>query len=77
MGELERMAQIRQYSQPIGEFLDWLKSRYTICQSSEYGYWPALKSTEELLAEYFEIDLEQAERERRELLEKVRERQCR
>lgn len=75
MGELERMAQIRQYSQPIGEFLEWLKSRYTICESSGHGYCPVLKSTEELLAEYFEVDLEQAEREKRELLRQVREAQ--
>lgn len=75
MGELERMAQVRKRSQIIGEFLEWLRSKYTICKSSGHGYYPALKSTEELLAEYFEIDLEQAERERRELLRQIRERQ--
>lgn len=73
MGELERIAKVKRESQLIGEFLEWLRSKYTVCEPCRHGYRPASKSIEELLAEYFEIDLEQAERERQELFRQIRE----
>lgn len=77
---LDRMKAVRERTQAIGEFLEWLQSRgYVLCSRTEgecpdIPYLPAAKSTEELLAEYFGIDLDAAERERRAVLEWVRQR---
>jgi hypothetical protein len=77
---LDRMKAVRERSQAIGGFLEWLQSRgYVLCFRAEgqhpgIPYLPAVKSIEELLAEYFGIDLDAAERERRAVLEWVRQR---
>lgn len=68
---LDRMAAVRDQSQAIGEFLEWLQGRgYVICEKTSdlYPFFPTLKSIEELLADYFEVDLREAEREREALL---------
>lgn len=71
---LDKMEAVRARSQEIGEFLEWLGQQgYVICCSGRYPPAPAGKSTEQLLAEYFGIDLEAAERERRAVLDFVRE----
>jgi len=70
----------------IGEFIDWLgESGYRICAFQEFtrhsgelgdctpaGWYPQRKSYEQLLADYFEIDLKKVEEERREILESIR-----
>lgn len=69
----------------ISEFIDWLgDSGYRICKFQEgiihsnelgdytpEGWYPQRKSHEQLLADYFEIDLDKVEKERRELLESL------
>ena len=72
---LDKMQAVHARSQAIGEFLEWLGQQgYVICCSGRYPPAPAGKSTEQLLAEYFGIDLEAAERERRAVLDYVRKR---
>ncbi len=47
------------------------KRRFPICGWEGYTYHPTYTSTENLLAEYFEIDLEVAEKEKRALLKEI------
>lgn len=76
--EIEKLLTVSDKSQIIGEFLEWLQGerRLVICQSSdEYAdtFWPALVTINGLLAEFFEIDMELVEKERREILERIRD----
>jgi uncharacterized NAD(P)/FAD-binding protein YdhS len=72
--ECERLVSVADESHKLGEFLDWLEQRYTLCthDDPEGRYWPAFFSKEKLLAEYFKIDLDKVERERRALLNHLR-----
>lgn len=76
--ECDRMLAVKDESQRYGEFLEWLQHRYTLCRpptgikSSHYR--PALINIEKILADYFDIDLEEAEREKRAILAHLRER---
>lgn len=70
--ELNKMAAIRDKSQVIGEFLDWLHNERgltlaTFIDDEDRGevMVPFHFSTEKLLAEFFEIDLDRIEKERR------------
>ena len=63
-------------SQEIGAFLDWLMSEsgLTLCRrddSWEHPWMPAGLSIEALLAEYYGIDLQELDRERRALLKSL------
>lgn len=76
--ELDKMAKVHERSQAIGAFLDWLGGErdYTICELGENGegmeeYFPVRPNIEKLLAEYFDIDLEKVEKERRKLLDSL------
>jgi len=70
--EHEKMRQIADESQLIGWFLEC--SDYTLCEfhQGEDEYLPPHKSIEEILAEYFEIDLNKIEQEKRQMLEEIR-----
>lgn len=78
--ECARLAAVSDHSQRIGEFLHWLQANrtpaLTLCAVSEDSeddrYYPARVRIETLLAEYFKIDLNKVERERRALLEGIR-----
>jgi hypothetical protein len=63
--EHEKLQEIRDQSQKCGEFLEWLE---------EQGYVEitARKSLTSLLAEFFEIDEEKLEREKRRMLDRLR-----
>jgi len=71
------MAVVKDRSQTIGEFLDWLKGRkrtpLVLCHEEGFRYWPSATSEEQLLAEFFEIDLNKAEEEKRAMLDAMRE----
>lgn len=74
--ELDKMKGVKERSQSIGAFLDWLQSEREIVLA-EYEYrgetlYPINLSIEKLLAEYFEIDLEKVEQERRAILAHIR-----
>ena len=74
--ELDKMLKVKEQSQICGEFLEFLKSKYDMFDrkvpredniylrgTSDYI------NNEKLLAEFFEIDLNKAEEEKRALLE--------
>ncbi len=75
--ELDKQLAVQDKSQPIGEFLDWLTSRkgYTVCFYKGGESWreflPVNKTTETLLAEFFDIDLKKCEQERQALLAEI------
>jgi len=100
--ELEKMSAVKNESQKIGEFLDWLESkkkvalclRHThddgcylghdddgneqmeplpLCGYENGSLMPFFYTINELLAEFFEIDLKKVEEERRALLDAIRE----
>ena len=77
---LDKQSQaINEGSETIGDFLEWLKSHgYVIAEYKENRFIgveflePAHKSTERLLAEYFDVDLDECQRERDALIEWLR-----
>lgn len=71
--QLALLAAVQDQSQAIGAFIDWLGENGMAICTSEDGlrgtrFYPIMESTERLLARHFEIDLDQVERERREVL---------
>ena len=78
MNELEKMKHCQNESQAIGQFIEWLQEQeMDICewtnQTSEFGeFFPTSKTIEQLLAEYFGINLNKAEEERLKILEEYR-----
>lgn len=58
----------------IGEFLDWASSQgYQLCRFSDrYDEFNPVGSFLDVLAEYFEIDLDKIEAEKRQMLESIR-----
>ena len=76
--ELDKMMAVQEKSQIIGEFLKWLnESSLIICEYGVIfdiyeeemdGLLPIRSSKEQLLAEYFNIDLNKCERERQQIL---------
>lgn len=79
----ERLLEVKEKSQEIGEFITWLHSQgFEIAEWSEnededtqYSMpeilYPTQLSTERLLAKYFDIDLDELENERRQMIEEL------
>lgn len=69
---LAKMASVQNDSQVIGMFLEWLQEKgMVICEQSPHLFdalTPVTANTGTLLARHFEVDLEAAERERRQVL---------
>ena len=75
--ECEKLGAVRDKSQLIGEFLDWLSdyeivlARYNpnsrLDQLMEHS-----ESTESLLAKFFDIDMGEVERERQQMIDDLR-----
>lgn len=86
--EHEKLQAVREKSQAIGEFIEWLQGtkHYVIAQwqqvdpdtepgelsGADEGLFSASFSIETLLAEYFEIDLKKLEQEKQKMLEDMR-----
>ena len=77
---LDKIAEVRDQCQIIGEFLEWLHDKgISLCELNKTKGWSSEtyeridKSTDSLLYEYFEIDENAAEQERIDLLNKIRE----
>jgi len=70
--EAAKMLEVREKSQTIGAFID--DSGYSLCIYSETQnvYLPIRKSIEQILADYFGIDLDKVEKERQQILATVR-----
>ena len=76
--ELNKIKKNQFESQTIGEFLDWLQNEKGIIlcvydkDVSEHHPYPIRESIEQLLAKYFRIDLQKAEKERVAILDNLR-----
>lgn len=75
--ECEKMSKVRPQSQAIGEFLEWLQyekgwSLATVPEYYDHTLVEVSFSIESLLAEYFGIDLDKVETERRQMLDRIR-----
>lgn len=70
--EHEKMRKISDQSQAVGDFLEWVRSEkgWFLAQRDDETkrIWPASYSTVQLLAEFFEIDLDKIEDEKRAML---------
>ena len=75
--ELDKMVKIQEKSQTIGEFLSFMESEkhYMLCKrSGEFNeFSPVRRLKEDLIAEFFNIDLKKVEQEKRSLLKEVQE----
>ncbi len=82
--EHDRLLEIKDKSQALGEFLDWLRQEKRVVLASVHehtndcGRWCEREyavftpRTETLLAEFFDIDLAKLEREKRQMLAGLR-----
>ena len=84
--ECEKLSKVSRESQKLGDFLEWLKGQgYYLCKfydretldasrdQSEEGFYPDYISIIDILAKYFDIDMNKVEEERAEILKKLRE----
>lgn len=74
--EHERLHKVKDKSQIIGEFLDWLnESGYHIAEyidPEDEHLTPVGYTINDLLARYFDIDLDLIEKEKRQMLKEIR-----
>jgi len=73
--EHDKLRAVNDQSQAIGEFLDLFlpKVGIVLMERDKYGdYHPTYRTIQSLLAEYFEIDLDKIEAEKRQMLEDLR-----
>lgn len=95
--EHEKLEKVKDQSQAVGEFLEWLRGTdRAICQWQDgvtdagrianafsfsdqdlseepnKGWFPVHDPIEKTLAEYFDIDLNKLEKEKRQMLEEIR-----
>lgn len=76
---LDEMVEIQEQSQLCGEFLDWFLRKYTVFDKKQKRESPYANimgngdyiNKEKLLAEFFNIDLDEAEREKDMLLQSL------
>ncbi len=87
LSELEKMRQSQNASHVLTAFIDWMyENGYAVCRwqdltrhsdeigdLSPEGWFPKHNSHEQLLADFFDIDMKKVEEERRVLLESIRE----
>ncbi len=73
--ECDRMLAVREQSQAIGEFLDWLDEEkgveLMVLGDGGASYEPFYFNTNKLLAEFFDIDLDKVDKEQRAILEEL------
>jgi len=74
--ECEKVANVKDKSQAIGEFLEWLRIEKGIIMCERRGesdsLVPSFLRNEQLLADFFDIDLDLVEKEKRAMLEELR-----
>lgn len=72
--ECDRLIEVQEDSQKLGEFYEWLQAKFHIVQKTPVSgqgrihYLPPVESLEQMLADYFGIDLDEVDRERRAIL---------
>jgi len=71
--ECEKLAAVHEKSQAIGAFLEWLETKDISLMTRDHNddCCSPRMSIEEMLAEFFEIDLNKVEEERRAILEDI------
>jgi len=77
---LVKINEVKEKSELCGDFLEWLQSKYFMVDKKEpqenpfvpLGY-SSYINTEKLLAEYFDIDLNEAENEKQQLIQQLRD----
>jgi len=70
---LERFSETECERETLGAFLEWLRERgiqLAVWRNDEHLH-PAHRPSSELIAEFLDIDLDQLEKERRALLERL------
>lgn len=73
--EHQKLKAVKDKSQAIGEFLDWLSEQgIYLCKLQQEEYMPHYYRINGLLAEYFGIDENKLEAEKRTMLEECRTR---
>lgn len=73
--EHEKLAKVKDESQAIGEFLEWLENHgeYELgAVAEDLKLYPLGKSIERILAEYFKVDQRKLEAEKQTMLEAIR-----
>lgn len=76
--ECDKMMAVKEKSQVIGEFLEWLtcerSTQVELCVRNDLTdrIMPCYTSTEQLLAEFFDIDLDKVEEEKRGILDEIK-----
>ena len=78
---LEKLKEIQEESELCGKFLDWFLKRYTVFDRKQVRESPFADvkgagdyiNKEQLLAEFFDIDLDEANKERELLLKSLQE----
>lgn len=69
MSEIEKMLKVKEKSQVIGEFIEWLQENFVLAKYYKDKLYSEFISIEDLLAQYFNIDLKKVEEEKRKILE--------
>lgn len=74
--ECDKLQKVSKKSQELGFFLEWLMSNRVIASWSENdrddNLYPTHESIEEILAGYFNIDMDKVNEERAQILEDLR-----
>lgn len=72
--ECDRWGKVHSKAVGLHEFLDFLSSKEIIlCMSNEHGYFPMMTSKDQLIYDFFKIDADKLEKERRELLRSIQQ----
>lgn len=81
--EHEKLKEVQDQSQIIGEFLEWLRGKYELCEFKDEcsecfecgevveGYYPIAFNIEKILADYYDVDLNKLEQEKREMIKSL------
>ena len=70
--EHDKMNAVKEESQAIGEFLTWAEGEGMILYH-QFARVPVMKSTNQLLADYYGIDLDEVNAEKRRMIQEIRE----
>ena len=75
----DKLDALNNENQVVGEFLEWLKTEYTLAKWDDTEYsstlYPVYLHTEDVLAEYYEIDIDAFWKEKDAMLDAYRKQQ--
>lgn len=74
--EHDKLEKIVDESRLCGEFLDWLREEYILCNCDKNktfdAYYPTGTSNYDILAKYFDINLNKLQQEKEQMLAEIR-----